>query len=532
MDFDNFITKCLAPINGDQPAGKDCSNLEMYAPFKAEISKITGGQSREGVDWDKLTETCAILLSQHTKDIGVASYLSISLYKKFGYNGFLAGIKILVGIINSFPNYYPIKKTDKKTAKSRKIAINSFSNTSSVFLGADSGMSSDAESFHNIREQLQELSKKLEEISIPPPSINELLNTIGSMCEKYPFQPKEEIDTSEDNQKDEVGRIESRPETVTKDLIQKKPPKKKTQIPTQPSETQTQVSTDINQYEKTLIAISNGLRLANAKDPVPYRMKRFAIWDSKAKLPESSNELKTNIPFSREMATIRDLMKQEPNEAIIERLESNVELMVWWLDLQRMILQTMEKMGSNFNAPYLAICQELKYLLKRFPDLPGLQFKNGEEFANPETRKWLDEISRESDGEDFEFPSYLIDPNLQDDLKKAEGLANENELSQALNLIQDGMSASKGMKDIFCRKLAAGRFCMKHKRIKESLIIFENLFQQGKQFSLVQWDPLLFLELCQNYYAAIELGPDEMPEDIKNKVAAEILKLNMSFKIK
>ena len=537
MDLKKIVEDCLKPISKDKPAGIDCKQLEIYTPFKVEISKIIN-PSRESVDWDKLIKESISLLSKKTKDIEIACYLTIALFKQYRYEGFLAGVTVFTGIINTFSDlYFPVGKTEKKTSKLRKIVVNSFSKRNSEYLNSNANeakvTSEDTEEIHQIWNQLQVLKPLIETISVPPPSINELLNIIGEACQKYPMP--EDNESEYNDIEEEKTAIEDEDSSSTQKTSKDK--QKSTTQKTKPASqvqqaTKGKLTIDINKYDILLTSIANQLRIKNPKSPVPYRIKRLALWDTKEKTPEAKNG-QTNLAFTREMSALESLISDnDVTPEKIERLEANVDIMLWWLDLQRGIVQSMEQLGNDYKSPAVAIRQEIKYLIKRFPELPELKFKNGKEFADSKTRMWLEEIASEDGGSEFDFPSYLIDQQLKDDIKAAEMLANEDKTQQALSVIQEGLSASTGTKDVFCRKMAAGRFCLNHQRIREAQIIFEHLFQQSKMFHLSKWDPLLFLELCQNFHKSIKLNPDTVCEELKSDIVGEILKLNMSFSIK
>jgi len=54
---------------------------------------------------------------------------------------------------------------------------------------------------------------------------------------------------------------------------------------------------------------------------------------------------------------------------------------------------------------------------------------------------------------------------------------------------------------------------------------------QSKTFHLSQWDPILFLELCQCYDNVIRRSPEIVSDDKKKEIASEILNLNVCFNL-
>ena len=521
MDIEKVITECLKPISKEKPAGDACKNMDIYDPFQKEISKIIN-PSREKVNWEKLRDEAVTLLSEISKDIEIALYLTIALFKLDGYSGYLSGLRIFAGIIKTFPDtYFPIGKNEKKTAKFRRGIIDTLNKRSVQYMTPIPARSEDAQSIQLIWDELQELQAIKEKISVPPPSLNDLLNRVSAFKTKYPVKT---TDRPKPDQKEP-----SQQKTVHKSQhtsVMQQPTAKEQKPHVNASSSQ-----KTGDFEKDSLRTANELRQDNPLNPYPYRLKRMLLWDTQKQLPPVNNG-NTQLPCTPEMKNIekRWLKPETTNANMIEEMERLFDNMRWWIDLQYAIVQTMTQVGTEYKQVIQAITHELKYLLKRFPELINLKFKKGEAFASPQTCLWLEDLAAESKSS-FDFPSYLIDENLKDDLKEAESLAKDDKLSQALSKLQDGMRLSIGIKDIFCRKMASARLCMEYQRVKESLIIFDHLFQQSQAFHLSRWDPLLFLELCQCYDKAAKRNPEQVSDNRKNEIASEILNLNVSFNL-
>ncbi|KPA15758.1 Type VI secretion system-associated [Candidatus Magnetomorum sp. HK-1] len=525
MDFEKIINTCLKPISKDSPAGNDCKNMDIYPPFQTEISKIFN-PSREKINWEKMRDEAISLLSTTSKDIEIALYLTIALFRLNGYNGYLAGLRIFVGIIEAFPEtYFPRSNNEKTTAKSRRIVINNLNKRSLQYMAPNPAKSEDTQTIHQIWEQLkkfQEIIKKLEEMfntfSVSLPTIDELVNRIEEFKTDFPMKVTEEKDKNPEIENHDI-------QPPTKEAVPQKEYKSESKsLPPQ-------MKASPNAFDKVLVSTANALRLENPFNPVSYRIKRMALWDSKKELPPV-NEGKTLMPFTQSMKNLQKTWQkpESANSNMIEEMEKQFDNMLWWLDLQYAIVKMMTQVGPEYKPAVRAITHELKYLLKRFPDLPIIAFNKGEAFANPKTRIWLETLTTESEST-FDFPSYLIDEKLKDDINEAETLARDDKLTEALTFIQEGFRTAVGVKDIFCRKLAAARLCLENQRVNESQIIFDYLFQQSKAFHLSQWDPLLFLELCQWYDKAIKSNPEKISIERKNEIDSEILKLNVSYNI-
>jgi len=104
----------LAPIPGDNPAGEDL----RYEPVYDEIKEARrtddlldrGDWDREikTSDWDKVIALSVEALTEKTKDLQIAVWLSEALIRKDGFKGLASGLRILTGFLSNFWDHvYP-----------------------------------------------------------------------------------------------------------------------------------------------------------------------------------------------------------------------------------------------------------------------------------------------------------------------------------------------------------------------------------------------------------------------------------------
>jgi len=510
------INTILQPISDEEPAGR---NL-MYSNIYNEIMNAMFKNDLEiHVDWKKICALMLDALKNETKDLMIAVWLTQALIKLEGFKGLSIGLKIIEGLIAKFwKRLYPeIKNGD---IKYRKVPIEILNKKISRSL-RDISITVNAKTLQNILDQLKHLKRLIEDIYITspdnirnPPKLNELVVIVTKTKEKVNENITDSTDIQRQQSNDKSIKLLKTNNKLTSkaNTVQK-----------------------IENYEQTIITVANDLRLMNPKNSIPYRLKRMVLWDTEEKFQKKEDDAITIIPFTNKMLQLKEQINLENvmNEAMIELLENSFDHMIWWLDLQHAIVHIMEKIGSDFKKPSMAIRHELKYLIKRFPDISKLKFKNGENFANSKTRLWLKELVSEDEHSEFEINNYLVDKQLHDIIKSRELVTNLNTFSQELrnkrpeiNFIHNDAT---GMKAIFHRRMTAGRLYMEYQQINEAQIIFNSLFQIGKEFNLTQWDPLLFLELCLNYEKSIKLRPEEISDLEKNELSTVLLKLKSYF---
>ena len=108
------IDALLAPIPGENPAGEDLRYTPVYDEIKearrADDPLDRGYWDREIItaDWDKVIKLSVKVLSEKTKDLQIAAWLTEALSKTAGLKGFLSGLKVLSGLLQDFwDNIYP-----------------------------------------------------------------------------------------------------------------------------------------------------------------------------------------------------------------------------------------------------------------------------------------------------------------------------------------------------------------------------------------------------------------------------------------
>lgn len=115
MNKDINVDSILAPIPGENPAGEDL----RYAPIYDEIKEArreddphNQGDWKHEVkkaDWDKVIKLSVATLTDKTKDIQIAVWLTEALIKTNGFNGLSTGLKILSGLLTDYwETVYPL----------------------------------------------------------------------------------------------------------------------------------------------------------------------------------------------------------------------------------------------------------------------------------------------------------------------------------------------------------------------------------------------------------------------------------------
>ncbi len=108
------IDAILVPIPGENPAGEDLRYSLVYDEIKearrADDPLDRGDWQREvkTSDWDKVIVVAVDALTNKTKDLQIAVWLTEALIKTDGFVGLAAGLKILIGFLRDYwEHVYP-----------------------------------------------------------------------------------------------------------------------------------------------------------------------------------------------------------------------------------------------------------------------------------------------------------------------------------------------------------------------------------------------------------------------------------------
>ncbi len=110
IDIDSIMT----PIPGENPAGEDLRYTEVYDSIKearrADDDFDLGDWSHEikTSDWNEVIRLSVEALTQKTKDLQIAAWLTEALTKEQGFEGLSVGLKIIAGFLETFWDHlYP-----------------------------------------------------------------------------------------------------------------------------------------------------------------------------------------------------------------------------------------------------------------------------------------------------------------------------------------------------------------------------------------------------------------------------------------
>jgi type VI secretion system protein VasJ len=480
------------PISPENPAGVDAHYEPEFEQLQEEIDKlsiVTAGQP--GIDWKRVTQLAFTILSEKSKDLLVASYLAIGLVKTHQFEGLSVGATVLKDLVDNFwdPMFPP-----KKRMRGRLNAISWWQEQLAAFLSSFEPDPLPADSVDNVRKTLKALDESLsEKTEGNAPSLRELQNYI----ERLPIQgaaAAEQAAASPPPEKPEPPFTPPLQTAQTPSVAPSAPPPP--QAPTIPvdagsaEEAAKLLKTGLEQFRD----IADFTRKVDPGNPASYRLLRLAAWMPVNALPpvQDGNTL-ISAPDLMVKTNIESLFSGRNYLAASHACEENLPQYRFWLDLNRLAAQALEKMGVAYNDARDAICAETVLLVQRLTGLENLTFSDGTPFADAQTKSWLKTLGFGAGGGQDTAACSGAEAAVAGALSKAQTQQREQKLSEAVKPLQDGLSSAGSGKDKLLWRTALARFFLFSGKPELAEPFIEQLLADLDNYRIEEWDPALAL---------------------------------------
>ena len=139
------------------------------------------------------------------------------------------------------------------------------------------------------------------------------------------------------------------------------------------------------------------LRRREPRSPASYLMLRGLRWGELRAAIDRADPTQFEAPPTELRKHLKRLSLDRKFEDLLEAAESAMALPCSraWLDLQRMVVEACEALGSDYEAIARAIRSELKALIADCPQLLDATLMDDTPAANAETRAWLNGLSQQ-----------------------------------------------------------------------------------------------------------------------------------------
>jgi type VI secretion system protein VasJ len=508
------------PIPGENRAGLDVTYDDDFQRIKSEIDRIgkvtakvdqeraaadakqlkkmTSKQHREmekkrergqaidaksmvgdksGVDYPMIIDLTSRILTEKSKDLRVASYLCLALFREQGMAGMVEGLMTINILMQEYwDDLFPVKER----MAVRKGAFDFLAYRLTEALEGTTIHTNDRSYLESSRALLAGLQKDLE-VKIPdnPPSLFSLKKLVDDCLEKAIKSAHIESTPSDLKEEPDVTQLSSPAESMD-----------------------TEVRSQQDAFDEIKKAALY-LRVHDQKGVMSYRLLRIMRWDALITEPLNENgKTKIEPPPVQRRDYLLSLMQEGQWDKLLEEAEVSFTQppFHFWFDLQRLTDAAMEAL-DGFHTVRMAVIGELAIFLRRLPGLPKLTFMDETPFADLETRDWIEEtvmpVLEESESSASGF-APVADDELARRFDDAKSVLSREGLADAIAFLQDGAKLDLSRKTRFYQRLYMAMLCMRGNQPKMARPLLEELDREIEKYSIDEWEPSLALQVWTN----------------------------------
>ncbi|MFH1020043.1 MAG: type VI secretion system protein TssA [Pseudomonadota bacterium] len=470
------------PIPGPNPAGQDARYDPDYAQLQAEIDKLTSVTRAGEVEWKRVVDLAAGILSLKAKDLLAAAYMSVGLMQTQGLAGLATGTQVLGDLVAT---YWEDGFPSKTRLRGRMNAFYWWQEKTVAWVKAQPASDLVPIALHTeVIAGIKVLDQVLGGLLPDLASMRELLNHLERMpVEKAPepeiaAEPGQAGSTeSSRRQEASVGQA---PSAALSSAAAKPPEDSKTAR---------------NALIEAAMAFAGLVRAENPADPWAWKASRLAAWINIKGLPPAvGGQTMIPAPDAAVKAGFSTLLAEGKLLEAANAAEEYFTGAIFWLDLQCIIAKALAGLGDDYTPALDAVRGEVRQFVKRLPGLEQLSFADGTPFVDSESRVWLASlINGQKNGKQQACPEP--DQSITKILAQAEAHFSKKDEAGALDLISQAMLNATdgpvrlrlrlGQMELLCR---SNRFAM-------AAALAEELLAEIDARGLENWAPALVVDV-------------------------------------
>ncbi|MBS8262593.1 type VI secretion system protein TssA [Roseibium polysiphoniae] len=485
---------------------EDFRDSAEFEALEADFRK-TETEGPSAVDWKSYNARSLEVIKTQSKDLVLGTRLAYGLYLDEGYTGLGVGLSILRGMVSEhweelFP---PVKRERGRVGAfdwlAEKLApaveAKPPSNDALVYALVS----------HEMLTQLDDLlEQKLSKYSVamgplvralrPHAKAAQQVLDAAAEAEKQAEAPQSTTAPEADGQKEPLATREAeapapQPAQVVQPAPQPAPAAAPVELPAIPADGNADASAQAIFNAASKVATS--IRQQSPADSRAYLCARFAIWGRiQAAPPSSAGKTSLPPPQKAKIAEIEALLSAGNNEALVKAAESGFVASPFWLDAQYHVAKAMQSLGADYDAANRTVTAELASFLKRVPGLVELSFNSGMSFASPETRSWIQELTKAPDGAGGGGVSEL---DLITSAANAEGQSGR--VQGGLQILSDHANSRASERERFLSQIKMGEYCLRFELLAPVFALISRLRETSEKRALDMWEPELAVELAK-----------------------------------
>lgn len=527
LEIPDVVQDYLEPISDNPPVGNDASNEEEYFVLNMEIQKTTP-------DYKKCIELSRTILSEKSKDIKIAAWLSFAMFRTEKIKGLLNGLKIIYHYLKNFENnLYP------SNANYRSKAIQ-FLNQPRFFklIEKEKPDASNAKEFIEADLVLKEIVNECAKLFPDNPPVlkfiaealadhadtaNKILSPSAVKTTQPIAQPQTEKQSETINKT--VSETAPAPKEIEKPVQQTAPVH---QTVTQPVKV-TNENDGIIQLRQILTQFFEQVADGNKKEKVPDSFFVFGIarqlqWGRLIRPQETDGVTQVEVPNNIMQTNIKKWFENSEWDSLIPRVEINLlkadSAFPYWFDAHRYVVKALEQKGGNYILAAQDIKGQLAQLINRIPDVYKLKFKDKTTpFADDDTVRWILDDVMTSAGKSENKDQIILPPIMGEDYEQINNEYKQACLELPKNIevniasMQKAIGSDERRKGKFLRRLNLANYCMQAKMYDLAKVHLTELIGLIDEYNITLWEPAL----CTSVWQAMYLVNKEIISKTKDK---------------
>lgn len=254
--------------------------------------------------------------------------------------------------------------------------------------------------------------------------------------------------------------------------------------------------------EQAIVRAAGILRDADPTDPRPYQLLRTMRWAAFRAAPQNDGgRTRIQPPRAQRLDFLRGLSDDAP-DALVAQAEDAFQQppFHFWLDLQRLLVQGMERSDADYAAARRVVLVETALLVDRVPDLLALTFADGTPFADDVTRAWVETTAEDVLAGGGDAAGRDAVDEARSEAKRRLGAEGLDAALDALAAVPSGRPSQRTQ---FRIRLATAQTCLQGGRPGMARPMLDALVDAGTRADLARWEPGLMAEVWEALYRCL-----------------------------
>jgi type VI secretion system protein ImpA len=539
-------TDLLHPIAGDHPSGASIRYEPVFDQIKvARIEEDEAPQGdwkreRKTADWPLVIKLATDVLTNRSKDLQIAVWLTEALTSREGFAGLHAGLRLLHGLLENFWDTLHPQLEDGDAefraapldwlgsgyldATIRFVPLNAaghdyFAYRQARLLGYEEQAGGDSSKLASRQQALDDGALSPEEFDesfkvTPKPFYKQIvadidatldtLDTLDRLSDEKFGSAAPSFSKMRESLKEvrlAAGQLLARKLEQDPDPVSAEPDPAPA-MGGQPGGTtaagatgggMSAVPTSAQDAANRVAAAARFMRSAAPSNPAPYLMLRGLRW-GELRAADTIDPLMLEAPPTDVRTRLKTLLLKAEWSKLIEAGEDVMASAYGrgWLDLQRYVLTALAELGSEYEHVSTAIRGALRSLLRDVPDLIDQTLMDDSPTANVETRAWLRDNGLLDAGDEPDLPetpsSRGRPRSRRDPYEQAMERVRAGDTDRAVDLLMREASQEKSERARFLRRSQAASIMVDARLEAVAMPILQEMLEQIDKHDLEEWE--------------------------------------------